>query len=219
MASVPVVVWSSPSDKKASKSPTSALPHKTFVARSAFVQLIRAVLNEQCSRQDKVSSILLGFDDGDYRNGGQSMNKITPFLWFNDNAAAEFYLPIFSEGKKVGELRSSGVGPWPAGDRGHHDRTYGLKNDVPKRWPGAALTPAFSHSVACKDQAEIDRYWDKLLEGGKPMACGWLTDKFGLCWQIVPEKIGELLKHPQAMAAMMKMVKFVIATLEAAAKE
>ena len=70
-----------------------------------------------------------------------------------------------------------------------------------------------------KDQAEIDRYWDKLLEGGKPMACGWLTDRFGLCWQIVPEKIGEMLKHPKAMAAMMNMVKFDIATLEAAAKE
>jgi len=82
-----------------------------------------------------------------------------------------------------------------------------------------ALTPAFSYSVACKDQAEIDRYWDRLLKGGKPMACGWLTDKFGLCWQIVPEKIGEILKHPKAMAAMMKMVKFDIAALEAAAKD
>ena len=85
--------------------------------------------------------------------------------------------------------------------------------------PAHALTPAFSYSVACKDQDEIDLYWDKLLEGGKPMACGWLTDKFGLCWQIVPENIGEILKHPKAMAAMMKMVKFDIATLEAAAKE
>jgi len=85
--------------------------------------------------------------------------------------------------------------------------------------PEQALTPGFSYSVACKDQAEIDCYWDKLLEGGKPMACGWLTDKFGLCWQIVPENIGELLKHPKAMAAMMNMVKFDVATLEAAAKE
>jgi hypothetical protein len=104
-------------------------------------------------------------------------------------------------------------------DRNHQHRTYGPANDVPQRWPAHALTPAFSYSVACKDQAEIDRYWEKLLEGGKPMACGWLTDKFGLCWQIVPEKIGEILKHPKAMAAMMKMVKFDIATLEAAAKE
>ena len=86
--------------------------------------------------------------------------------------------------------------------------------------PAHALTPAFSYAVGCKDQAdEIDRYWDKLLEGGKPMACGWLTDKFGLYWQIVPEKIGEILKHPKAMAAMMTMVKFDLAALEAAAKE
>ena len=111
------------------------------------------------------------------------MNKVTPFLWFDNNAedAAEFYLSVFPGAKKVGELRSAGVGPWPAGKI-------------------ATIT--------------IDR----LLEGGKPMACGWLTFKFGLCWQIVPEKIGEILKHPKAMAAMMKMVKFDIATLEAAAK-
>jgi hypothetical protein len=83
--------------------------------------------------------------------------------------------------------------------------------------PAQVLTPAFSCSVACNDQAEIDPCWDKLLEGGKPMACGWLTDKFGLCWQIVPEKIGEILKHPKAMAAMMTMVKVDIATLGAAA--
>ena len=70
--------------------------------------------------------------------------------------------------------------------------------------PAQALTPALSHSVACKDQAEIDRYRDKLLEGGKPMAQGRLTDKFGLCRRIVPEKIGEILKQLKATAAMMK---------------
>jgi predicted 3-demethylubiquinone-9 3-methyltransferase (glyoxalase superfamily) len=150
------------------------------------------------------------------------MNKITPFLWFNDNAedAAEFYLSVFPEAKKVGELRSKGVGPWPAGKIATITiELMGQKMTFLNGGPAQAFTPAFSYSVACKDQAEIDGYWDKLLEGGKPMACGWLTDKFGLCWQIVPEKIGELLKHPKAMAAMMQMVKFDIATLEAAAKE
>ena len=66
-------------------------------------------------------------------------------------------------------------------DRDHLHRTYGAANDVPHGGPAQALTPAFSYSVACKDQAEIDRYGDKLLEGGKRIACGWLTDKFGLC--------------------------------------
>jgi predicted 3-demethylubiquinone-9 3-methyltransferase (glyoxalase superfamily) len=170
----------------------------------------------------KLGAVLFGFDDGYYPNGGQSMNKITPFLWFNNNAenAAEFYLSVFPEAKKVGELRSSGVGPWPAGKIATITiELMGQRMTFLNGGPAQALTPAFSYSVACKDQAEIDRYWDKLLEGGKPMACGWLTDKFGLCWQIVPEKIGEILKHPKAMAAMMKMVKFDIATLEAAAKE
>jgi predicted 3-demethylubiquinone-9 3-methyltransferase (glyoxalase superfamily) len=170
----------------------------------------------------KLGAVLCRFDDGYYRNGGQSMNVITPFLWFNDNAedAAEFYLSVFPEAKKVGEVRSSGVGPWPAGKIATITiELMGQQMTFLNGGPAHALTPAFSYSVACKDQAEIDRYWEKLLEGGKPMACGWLTDKFGLCWQIVPEKIGEILKQPKAMAAMMKMVKFDIATLEAAAKE
>ena len=150
------------------------------------------------------------------------MNKITPFLWFNDNAedAAEFYLSVFPQAKKLGELRSSGVGPWPTGKIATITiELMGQQMTFLNGGPAHALTPAFSYSVACKDQAEIDFYWDKLLEGGKPMACGWLTDKFGLCWQIVPETIGEVLKHPKAMAAMMQMVKFDIAALEAAATE
>ena len=150
------------------------------------------------------------------------MNKITPFLWFNDNAedAAAFYLSVFPQAKKLGELRSSGVGPWPAGKIATITiELMGQEMTFLNGGPGQALTAAFSYSVACKDQAEIDSYWDKLLEGGKHMACGWLTDKFGLCWQIVPEKIGEIVKHPKAMAAMMQMVKFDVATLEAAAKE
>ena len=97
------------------------------------------------------------------------MNKITPFLWFNDNAedAAEFYLSVFQEAKKVGELRSSGVGPWPAGKIATITiELMGQQMTFLNGGPAQALTPAFSYSVACKDQAEIDRYWDKLLEGG-----------------------------------------------------
>lgn len=148
------------------------------------------------------------------------MSIVTPFLWFNDNAeeAAEFYLSIFPEAKKVSELRSSGVGPQPAGKIiTIQIELMGQRMTFLNGGPAHQLTPAFSYSVSCRDQAEIDHYWEKLLECGKPMACGWLTDKFGLCWQIVPAKIGELLKHPKAMAAMMGMVKFDIAQLEAAA--
>jgi len=151
------------------------------------------------------------------------MNKVTPFLWFNDNAeeAAAFYLSVFPEAKTVSELRSNGVGPWPVGKIATITiELMGQPMTFLNGGPAQTLTPAFSYSLACKDQAEIDSYWDKLLAGGgKTMACGWLTDKFGLCWQIVPENIGEILKHPSAMAAMMKMVKFDIAALEAAAKE
>ena len=143
------------------------------------------------------------------------MNKITPFLWFNDNAeeAAEFYLSVFPEAKKVSELRPAGKIVVITIE------LMGQRMTFLNGGPAQTLTPAFSYSVTCKDQAELDGYWDKLLEGGKPMACGWLTDKFGLCWQIVPENIGELLKHPKAMSAMMNMVKFDIAALKAAAQE
>jgi predicted 3-demethylubiquinone-9 3-methyltransferase (glyoxalase superfamily) len=85
--------------------------------------------------------------------------------------------------------------------------------------PSQQLTPGFSFFVRCDSQAEIDSYWGKLIEGGSSMACGWLTDRFGLCWQIVPRNIGELISHPKAMEAMMGMIKMDLAALEAAAKE
>lgn len=148
------------------------------------------------------------------------MQKITPFLWFNDNAedAAAFYLSVFPDAKKIAELRSSGVGPWPAGKTATITiELMGQQMTFLNGGPSQVLNPSFSFAIACQDQAELDSYWDKLLAGGKPMACGWLTDKFGLCWQIVPHNIGELVSHPKAMAAMMTMVKFDIAALEAAA--
>lgn len=150
------------------------------------------------------------------------MNKITPFLWFNDNAeeAADFYLSVFPNAKKVADLRSSGVGPWPAGKIATITiELMGQQMTFMNGGPAQALTPAFSYAVACKDQAELDSYWDKLMAGGgKPLACGWLTDRFGVCWQIVPENIAELVSKPKGMEAMMKMIKFDIAALEAAAK-
>ena len=104
------------------------------------------------------------------------MNKITPFLWFNDNAedAAEFYLSVFPEAKKVGELRSSGVGPWPAGKIATIAiELMGQQMTFLNGGPAQALTPAFSYSVACKDQAEINRYWD--IHSTKSLRGGWIV--------------------------------------------
>jgi predicted 3-demethylubiquinone-9 3-methyltransferase (glyoxalase superfamily) len=151
------------------------------------------------------------------------MNKVSPFLWFNDNAeeAAEFYLSVFPHAHKVGEVRSKGVGPWPAGKIATISiELEGQQMVFLNGGPAQQLTPAISFFVSCDSQAEIDHYWDKLMAGGgKPMACGWLTDRFGLCWQIVPHNIGELISHPKAMAAMMGMIKMDMAALEAAARE
>ena len=150
------------------------------------------------------------------------MKKLSPFLWFNDNAeeAAQFYLSVFPHARKVGEVRSKGVGPWPVGKIA--TITIDLEGQEMvflNGGPTYQLNPAFSFFVSCDSQAEIDTFWDKLMEGGKPMACGWLTDRFGLCWQIVPRNISELISHPKAMAAMMGMIKMDVAALEAAARE
>jgi predicted 3-demethylubiquinone-9 3-methyltransferase (glyoxalase superfamily) len=151
-----------------------------------------------------------------------AMNKLTPFLWFNDNAeeAAEFYLSIFPHARKLSELRSTSAGPWPEGTIGTITiELEGQDMVFLNGGPSQTLTPAFSFVVPCDSQQEIDHYWDKLIDGGKPMACGWLTDKFGLSWQVAPRNIGALVSHPKAMKAMMGMIKFDLQALEAAARE
>jgi predicted 3-demethylubiquinone-9 3-methyltransferase (glyoxalase superfamily) len=150
------------------------------------------------------------------------MNKITPFLWFNDQAgpAADFYLSIFPNSRKLNELRS----PVQTSVRPEEILTVTIElegQQVTFLNGGTAqqLSPAFSFSVICETQAEIDDYWAKLTPGGEEIRCGWLTDKFGVSWQIVPAGIAEMIRHPNAMQAMMKMNKLDIATLKAAAKE
>ncbi len=148
------------------------------------------------------------------------MNKIAPFLWFNNNAeeAAEFYLRLFPHARKLAELRPRGVG---SGDTGTVVtitlELEGQEMVFLNGGPAHQLTPAFSFFVRCDSQAEIDAYWAKLVEGGKAMPCGWLTDRFGLCWQIVPGNLGQLISHHKALEAMMGMSKIDLATLEAAA--
>jgi predicted 3-demethylubiquinone-9 3-methyltransferase (glyoxalase superfamily) len=151
-----------------------------------------------------------------------AMNKIAPFLWFNDNAeeAAEFYLKVFPHARKLDELRSKGVGPWPEGKIATITiELEGQEMVFLNGGPAYPFNASFSFFVRCDSQAEIDMYWDKLMDGGKAMACGWLTDRFGLSWQVVPRNISELVSHPKAMAAMLKMIKMDLAALEAAARE
>ena len=151
------------------------------------------------------------------------MPKITPFLWFDNNAeeAVEFYLSVFPNSRRTSEMRTTDAGPGPQGAI----LTIGFELDgqaftALNGGPIYEFTEAVSFVVHCKDQAEIDHYWSRLLEGGgHEIQCGWLKDRFGLSWQITPENIAELLRHPKAMRAMMSMKKLDIAALRAAATE
>ena len=150
------------------------------------------------------------------------MKKITPFLWFNSNAedAAEFYLSVFPNSRKLRELRMTEAGPGPVGSLLTIDLELdGQQVTFINGGPAHELTEAFSFSVVCDSQAEIDSYWAVLGEGGKELGCGWIKDKFGLCWQIVPRKIVEYVSRPGGMRAMMPMMKLDIAKLERGAAE
>jgi predicted 3-demethylubiquinone-9 3-methyltransferase (glyoxalase superfamily) len=151
--------------------------------------------------------------------GGSS--SITPFLWFDNNAeeAVAFYFSIFPNSRRIGELRNTGDAPGPKG--GVLTVSFeldGLRFTALNGGPAFKFNEAVSFVVTCDTQDEIDYYWSKLTAGGSEVQCGWLKDKFGLSWQIVPARIGELLKTSKAMQAMMKMKKFNIAELERAAQ-
>ena len=155
------------------------------------------------------------------------MQKIHPCLWFDGNAeeAMNFYLGIFPDAKMTDQLRWGDVGPGPKGSL--LTCTFEVAGQTIMALNGGPeykFNPAISLVVNCANQAEVDRCWDALLQGGgKPMQCGWLTDRFGVSWQIVPEAMIRLLKDKdtaradRAMAAMMEMVKLDIAALEKAA--
>jgi predicted 3-demethylubiquinone-9 3-methyltransferase (glyoxalase superfamily) len=157
------------------------------------------------------------------------MPRITPFLWFDKEAeqAAKFYVSVFKGRSKILTVsRYGSAGPGPEGSVMVVEFMLdGQRYQALTGGPLFKFSPAFSLVVTCKTQREIDLYWKKLLAGGgKPSQCGWLTDKFGFSWQIVPEQLERLIaskdagKSQRAMAAMMKMVKLDIAALEAAAK-
>jgi predicted 3-demethylubiquinone-9 3-methyltransferase (glyoxalase superfamily) len=153
------------------------------------------------------------------------MQKITPFLWFDNNAeeALNFYLSIFKNAKAGVISRYGDAGPGPKGTVMTATLTIdGQEFIMLNGGPQFKFTPAISFVVNCKTQAEIDELWEKLSAGGAKSRCGWLQDKFGLSWQIVPTVLGEFYqdKDPQkskrVMAAMLKMDKLDIAELQRA---
>jgi predicted 3-demethylubiquinone-9 3-methyltransferase (glyoxalase superfamily) len=151
------------------------------------------------------------------------MNKITPFLWFNDNAeeAMDFYCSVFKDSKKGKVTRYTAAGPGPEGSAMSVRFTLeGQEIYAINGGPVYQLTPAFSLFVDCKDQKEVDYYWEKLSKGGRKDQCGWLTDRFGVSWQVVPTILGELLadrdpvKAQRVMQAMLKMNKLIVKDLK-----
>jgi predicted 3-demethylubiquinone-9 3-methyltransferase (glyoxalase superfamily) len=150
--------------------------------------------------------------------------KIHPFLWFKGEAeeAMNFYCSVFKNSKK-GEVRRVGKGtPLPEGQVLTCSFTIeGQEFTALNGNPEYPFNPSVSFFVEVETQPELDALWDGLLSGGgKPMQCGWLSDRFGVCWQIIPRALGETMGNPdpvkagRAMAAMMKMVKLDIQKLK-----
>src|SRR5437868_10984648 len=149
-------------------------------------------------------------------------SRITPFLWFDSNAeeAANFYVSIFPNSRLVGELLNNIEDPNMVPKGKPLTVSFeldGLRFTALNGGPQFKFNEAISFVVRCSSQDAIDNYWSKLTAGGgAEVQCGWLKDKFGLSWQIVPANLPELLKHPKAMQALMGMKKLDIAELERA---
>jgi predicted 3-demethylubiquinone-9 3-methyltransferase (glyoxalase superfamily) len=151
----------------------------------------------------------------------ENFPRISPFLWFDSNAeeAVDFYLSVFKNSRRLDELRNTDGTPGPKGSiLTIAFELDGQKFTAMNGGPGHPFTDAVSFVVRCGSQQEIDEYWAKLSVGGTEIQCGWLKDKFGLSWQVVPARLPDLVKHPKAMQALMKMVKIDIAELERAAQ-
>ena len=155
------------------------------------------------------------------------MQKITPFLWYSHQAedAMKFYCSIFRNSKELKVTRYGSTGPGPEGSV--MTAVFELEGQqfiALNAGPQFKFTEAISFVVNCKSQEEIDYFWESLSAGGEKSRCGWLKDKFGLSWQVVPENMEDLIsgKDPdtnnRVMEAMMKMDKLIIADLEKAAK-
>ena len=155
------------------------------------------------------------------------MPTITPCLWFDTQAedAAKLYTDVFPNSKITNISHSGEAGPRPAGmvltvEFELDGKPFTALNGGPENW---SFSEAISFQISCKDQAEVDHYWSRLADGGEEGPCGWLKDRFGLSWQVVPTRLVELLTDPdqdkaqRAMKAMLQMKKIDIAELERAA--
>ncbi len=147
------------------------------------------------------------------------MTRITPFLWFDDNAdeAVDFYVSVFADSGRMQPVAAEPGTTMTVGFVLDGQEFIALNGG-----PHFSFTPAVSFVVHCDSQDEVDYYWDRLLDGGAPSQCGWLTDRFGLSWQIVPRCLSDFIAGPdadgakRAMEAMMGMIKLSIPDLEAA---
>lgn len=153
------------------------------------------------------------------------MQKITPFLWFDDNAeqAMNFYVSIFENSKVVNVGRYGEAGPGRKGTVMTAEfQLEGQKFVALNGGPHFKFTEAISFVISCETQEEVDKFWEKLSEGGAESQCGWLKDKYGLSWQVVPAILVELLldkdpeKSQRVMQAMLQMKKIDIETLKQA---
>jgi len=159
---------------------------------------------------------------------GVHTQKITPFLWFNNQAeeAAKFYVSLFKNSKILKVIRYGKAGPGPEGKvMVVSFQLAGQKFTALNGGPQFFFSPAFSFFIDCVTQKEIDMFWEKLSKGGKKGRCGWLEDQYGLSWQIVPSIFLKLVSDPNpknpkksqgVMEAMMKIDKMDIETLEKA---
>ncbi|HUA12977.1 MAG TPA: VOC family protein [Candidatus Sulfotelmatobacter sp.] len=151
------------------------------------------------------------------------MQKITPFLWFDDQAeeAAKFYTEVFKD-SKIGNIAHYDAASAKASGRPEGSvltvsfQLQGQDFMALNGGPTFKFTEAISFVVNCDNQEEIDYYWGKLSAHPENEQCGWLKDKFGVSWQIVPENMGDLIKSPAAVQALMKMKKIIIDELTSA---
>jgi predicted 3-demethylubiquinone-9 3-methyltransferase (glyoxalase superfamily) len=155
------------------------------------------------------------------------MQKLTTWLWFDTEAeeAAEFYTSVFPDSRITDVTRYGEAGPRPAGMvMTVSFELFGREFNALNGGSNAKIEGyAVSFMVECDSQDELDGYWDQLAEGGQQIACGWVTDRYGVSWQIVPSRLRELLSDPdrerarRAMEAMLQMTKIEIGELERAA--